>query len=60
MNCIEITSNEQWHEERRKGIGASEASAIIGLNPYMNNVQLWELKTGRKERADISIIFIIA
>ena len=52
--AITITNAEQWHEERRKGIGASEASAIIGLNPYMNNVDLWKMKTGRKERPDIS------
>lgn len=49
-----IANTEQWHEERRKGIGASEASAIIGLNPYMDNVTLWEIKTGRKKSADIS------
>ena len=43
-----------WLEARRKGIGASEASAILGCNPYMSNVDLWEIKTGRRQAADIS------
>lgn len=36
------------------GIGGTEASAILGCNPYMNSVQLWEYKTGRREKADLS------
>ncbi|MFV0627010.1 MAG: lambda-exonuclease family protein [Alphaproteobacteria bacterium] len=50
---MEVT-REQWLEERKKGIGGSDAAAIVGCNPYMTNVQLWEIKTGRKEQADIS------
>lgn len=44
----------EWLEKRKKGIGGSDAAAILGLNPYMSNVQLWEIKTGRREQADIS------
>jgi putative phage-type endonuclease len=40
----------QWLEERQKGIGGSEAAAILGMNPYMSNVELWEYKTGRRQR----------
>ena len=54
MAIIEITNDAQWHRERAKGIGASEASAIIGRNPYMSNQELWRIKTGRKKAADIS------
>ena len=43
-----------WLEERKKGIGGSDASAIIGVNPYKTNVELWEEKTGRRELEDIS------
>lgn len=39
---------------RLSGIGASEASAIIGCNPYMSNTDLWAIKTGRKSAPDIS------
>ena len=46
-------SRGKWLEERKNGIGASDAAAILGLSPYMNNVGLWELKTGRREQKDI-------
>jgi predicted phage-related endonuclease len=36
---------EGWLKERREGIGGSEAAAILGMNPYMTNVELWEYKT---------------
>lgn len=49
-----ITSEADWLKARLNGIGASEASAVIGCNPYMTNVDLWMLKTGRKEAPDIS------
>lgn len=49
-----IANNEEWLKARLQGIGASEASAIIGCNPYMSNVDLWRLKTGRKQAQDIS------
>lgn len=44
----------KWLEDRKQGIGGSDAAAIMGLNPYMSNVDLWEIKTGRKEQEDIS------
>ena len=51
---IVLPSREAWLENRRKGLGGSEISAVIGRNPYMDNVTLWELKTGRREAEDIS------
>lgn len=47
-------SHDEWLALRLKGIGASEASAIVGCNPYMNNQDLWKIKTGRKKAVDIS------
>lgn len=47
-------SREDWLHERTSYIGGSDASAIVGLNPYMTNVDLWELKTGRRVQRDIS------
>lgn len=52
--AVKITSDAAWHAWRLEGIGASEASAVLGCNPYMNNVDLWRIKTGRKAAADIS------
>lgn len=47
-------SHDDWLANRRNGIGGSEISAVIGENPYMSNVELWELKTGRRQAVDIS------
>lgn len=49
-----ITNDAEWHAARLKGIGASEASAIVGASPYLSNVDLWKIKTGRIKAADIS------
>ena len=53
-NNLKITNETDWNRERLNGIGGSEAAAIIGRNPYMNNQQLWEIKVGIREREDIS------
>lgn len=47
-------TDAEWLQLRKKGIGASEASAIIGRNPHMSNVDLWEIKTGRREAKDLT------
>jgi putative phage-type endonuclease len=47
-------SREEWLQARKNYIGGSDAAAILGLNPWKTNVDLWEEKTGRKEAADIS------
>ena len=44
---------EEWLKERSKGLGGSDASAVIGQNPYKTNVELWEEKTGRRISEDI-------
>lgn len=51
---IVLGSHEEWLKNRLNGIGGSEISAIIGQNPYMDNITLWEYKTGRKKPEDIS------
>ena len=50
----EIKTHAEWLQAQLKGIGASEASAIVGQNPYMSNVDLWRIKVGRRQAADIS------
>lgn len=49
----EISSREEWLEARKHGIGASEASCIIGVNPWKSNVELWREKTGKAEAQNI-------
>lgn len=53
-NSMNKTTREQWLEERKKGIGGSDAATILGLNPYKTSIDLWEEKTGRKDAEDIS------
>ena len=49
-----LKSREEWLKARAGSIGGSDAAAVVGLSPYMSNVELWEIKTGRKEKEDIS------
>ena len=49
-----LITEKEWHEKRKNGIGGSDCSSILGLNPYMTNVELWKYKTGKKEQPDIS------
>lgn len=51
---LELGSRDEWLQARGKRIGGSEASAVVGLNPYMSNTDLWNIKTGRREAEDIS------
>lgn len=40
-------SKMEWLELRRSGIGGSEASVVMGKNPWRSVLQLWEEKTGQ-------------
>lgn len=51
---IVLQSREEWLKYRKSRIGGSEASAIVGMNPYMDNRELYEIKTGQREAEDIS------
>ena len=39
-------SQEQWLEERRKGIGGSDAPVVAGVSPYKSRLQLYMEKIG--------------
>lgn len=47
------SQREDWLKSRNSFLGGSDASAILGLNPYKNNVQVWQEKTGRVIPEDI-------
>ena len=53
VDMIVLKDREEWLRNRTR-IGGSEASAIIGMNQYKNNVQLWEEKVGLSVPEDIS------
>ena len=40
-------TQEQWVEQRTKGIGGSDAGAIMGLNPYSTPLTVWFAKKGK-------------
>lgn len=47
-------SRREWLEARKGHIGGSDASACVGMNPYKDNVTLWEEKMGLVIPEDIS------
>ena len=47
-------SRDNWLKERSKGIGGSDAAAILGVSPYKTNERLWLEKTGQEQPEDIS------
>lgn len=49
-----LSSHEDWLAARRNFIGGSDASAVLGMNPYKTNIELWEEKTGLLVPEDIS------
>lgn len=44
---IKYSTHEEWLGIRSKYIGGSDASAVIGLNPYASRYSLWAEKTGK-------------
>ena len=41
FDLIRCDSDEEWREERRKGIGGSDVAAIMGLSAYSTPYQVW-------------------
>lgn len=51
---LDNPDHDSWLRARMSGIGGSDASAVVGLNPYKTNIDLFEEKTGRRIPEDIS------
>lgn len=49
-----LKSREEWLAARKNYIGGSDAAAVLGLNPYKSNLELWQEKTGIVTPEDIS------
>ena len=54
LKMLVLGDREEWLEARAGRIGGSDASAILGLNPYRTNIELWQIKTGQLTPEDIS------
>lgn len=44
----DFEDEKAWLKGRLNGIGGSDASAVVGKNPYKTNIELFEEKTGRR------------
>lgn len=53
VRMIQLKSREEWLEKRTSYVGGSEAAALVGKNPYMTNIDLYRIKTGQQDKADI-------
>ena len=54
VEMMQLGSREEWLQARAGRIGGSDASAILGMNPYRTNIELWQIKPGQLVPEDIS------
>ena len=54
FEVFDFKDEKDWLSGRMNGIGGSDASAVVGMNPYKSNINLFEEKTGRRIPEDIS------
>ena len=54
MILYDPKTREEWLKCRCRGIGGSDAGAILGVNKYKTNLELWEEKIGAKHKGKIS------
>lgn len=52
--CHKYKNRDEWKSKRIQGIGGSDASTIIGQNPWKDNNTLWKEKKGILVPEDIS------
>ena len=48
----DFEDEKAWLKGRLNGIGGSDASAVVGKNPYKTNIELFEEKTGGGWKSD--------
>ncbi|MFD2177787.1 YqaJ viral recombinase family protein [Veronia pacifica] len=53
-NYPNLSHEDNFHFQRRLGIGGSDVAAILGLSPYRTAYEVWEEKTGRRDPEDLS------
>lgn len=54
FTLIRCESNEDWLEQRTKGVGGSDVASIMGLSPWKTPAQTWLEKTGNAAPDDLS------
>lgn len=53
-----VPDTDQWLEERRKSVGASEVAAVMGLSPYGTALDVYKDKAGAGKLFDPVLSFI--
>ena len=54
FELVRCDGDDDWREQRTKGIGGSDVAAIMGLSPWRTPLELWLEKTGKDSPEDIS------
>lgn len=49
-----LSNHDEWLKRRELTIGGSDAAAVVGMNPYKTNVDLYLEKVGQATPEDIS------
>lgn len=57
FEIIKPANRAEWLAARKRDVTASDASALLGINPYKTAFDLWAEKTGRKPDAEDSDVF---
>ena len=52
--CHKYKDRDEWKSMRIKGVGGSDASTLVGMNPWKDNNTLWKEKKGILVPEDIS------
>lgn len=52
--CHKYKDRDEWKSMRIKGVGGSDASTLVGMNPWKTNSTLWKEKKGILIPEDIS------
>lgn len=47
--------HQEWLQQRKQGLGASDASIAVGLNPFQSPLSLWMNKTGRSKDHEVPL-----
>jgi putative phage-type endonuclease len=48
-----MIKDQDWYERRKKGIGGSDAAAVLGVSPFKSPLRLWMEKRGEVEAEQI-------
>ncbi|WP_292621907.1 lambda-exonuclease family protein [Mesorhizobium sp.] len=57
IEIIKPANRGEWLAARKRDVTASDASTLLGVNPYKTPFELWAEKTGRKADAEDNDVF---